>query len=112
MADEKLTPEARRNRIARLHSQNRTLTHLQLADELKVDKKTVQRDIAILRKDGRWLDPVATTPEARRSAAIIETTLDTYAAAVEAVRNLNDLLEVLKAEVGFTSDKCPCCGRV
>jgi hypothetical protein len=111
MTEDKLLVEQRRNRIARLHAQNRDITYQQLADELGVSPATIKRDIAVLRKDGRWLDPVPTTPEARRRAAVLETTLDTYAAAVQAVRNLNDLLDVLKAEVGFTSERCECCGR-
>lgn len=112
MAEDRLLVEQRRNRIARLHAQNPTITYEQLADELRVSPATIKRDIAVLRKDGRWLDPVPTTPEARRAAAVIETTLDTYAAAVESVRKLNELLETLKTELGFTSEKCPCCGRV
>jgi DNA-binding Lrp family transcriptional regulator len=111
MAEDKLAVEQRRARIARLHSQNRDITYQQLADEVGVSPVTIKRDIAALRKDGRWLDPVPTTPEARRAAAVIDTTLDTYAAAVQAVEKLNGLLEILGAEVGFTSEKCPCCGR-
>lgn len=103
--------EARRVRLARLLEQDGEWTNEELAEELGVDARTITRDRAALKADGRVLVKKKLSPAEQREDYIKQGALNTYQEAQAALLDLKESLLKLKAELGFGNDVCPCCGR-
>ena len=102
--------EERRTRVARLLEQ-RNWTNEELAEQLGVDERTIVRDRAALRAEGRLLERQAPSPEEQRNAFLQESAVNTYFEAQSAMRRLKATLDRLEAEMGHTGEPCRCCGR-
>lgn len=107
-----MTKAERQKRIAALRRDIPRITHKQLAEDMGVSVKTIQRDIEEMEAEG--LLPDETTRIAQTQAArdaYFEANQSTYAMIDEAIRRTNAAQQALHDELGFNSDECPCCGR-